>query len=273
MACGLVILALVLIAVTAPLTSKFLLHYNYSSIDLDNTFGKPSPKHWLGTDELGRDTLVRLMYGAQVSLIVAFLGITVSLLIGGTVGIVAGFYGGIIDTVLMRFVDILLSIPTIYLLILIAIIHPFGLSPARPGTLAILIAIVNWGGLSRLVRGEVLSVKQRDFMLATRSIGASNFRLMSRHLFPNVLAVMIVAGSLGMGGLILTEAALSFIGLGIQPPLPSWGNELTNAQTYIYNSLWLVFLPGVTIFITVLCANIFGNAVRDAFDPRLSGTE
>jgi peptide/nickel transport system permease protein len=273
MACGLVILVLALIAVTAPLTSAYLFHYNYSSIDLSNTFGKPSAKHLLGTDELGRDTLVRLMYGSQVSLIVAFVGIGTLLFVGGTVGIVAGFYGGIVDTLLMRFVDILLSIPTIYLLILVSILHPFGLSPARPGTLAVLIAVVSWGGVARLVRGEVLSVKQRDFMLATRSIGASNFRLMLRHLLPNVLAVMIVAGSLGMGTLILTEAILSFIGLGIQPPLPSWGNMLTNAQTYIYNSLWLVNIPGITIFVTVLCANIFGNAVRDAFDPRLSGTE
>jgi peptide/nickel transport system permease protein len=269
MFCGLVILSLTLVALAAPVLSHYVFHYSYSSIDLDNTFSKPTAKHWLGTDELGRDTLTRLMYGAQVSLIVAFVGIATLLLIGGTVGIIAGFYGGVVDMLLMRFVDILLSIPSIYLLILISILHPFGLSPARPGTLAILIAVVSWGGVSRLVRGEVLSVKQRDFMLATRSIGASNLRLMVRHLLPNVLAVMIVAGSLGMGALILTEAALSYIGLGIQPPLPSWGNMLTNSQTYIFNSLWLVTFPGVTIFVTVLCANIFGNAVRDAFDPRL----
>jgi peptide/nickel transport system permease protein len=169
----------------------------------------------------------------------------------------------------MRSVDVLLSIPTIFLLILVAILRPFGLSPARPGTLAVIIAVVSWGGVSRLVRGEVLSVKQRDFMLATKSVGASNLRLMIRHLLPNVMAIMIVAASLNVGALILTEAAVDFIGLGIQPPYPSWGNMLTNSQAYFYHSLWLINLPGIAIFITVLSANVFGNAVRDAFDPRL----
>jgi peptide/nickel transport system permease protein len=133
----------------------------------------------------------------------------------------------------------------------------------------VIIAVVGWGGLSRLVRGEVLTVKNRDFMLAARSIGASDARLILRHLLPNVLAVMIVAASLNIGAIIITESVLDFIGLGIQPPVASWGNMLTNAQTYFYHSMWLVLLPGAMIFITVLAMNIFGNALRDAFDPRL----
>jgi peptide/nickel transport system permease protein len=273
MGAGAVVLLMVAIALAAPLLSTYVIHHNPTSIDLSATFSTPSKEHWLGSDEAGRDTLTRLMYGAQVTLTVAFLAVAVSLLVGGSVGLVAGFYGGWIDNVLMRFVDILLSIPAIYLLILLTILQPkigpIVLSTSDPRSLAVIIAVVGWGGLSRLVRGEVLSVKNRDFMLATRSLGASDFRLLTRHLLPNVLAVMIVAASLNVGAVIITESVLDFIGLGIQPPLASWGNMLTNSQTYFYHSIWLVMLPGALIFITVLAMNIFGNALRDAFDPRL----
>ena len=273
MLAGAVVLLMVGIALAAPLLSTYVIHHNPYSIDLGATFSMPSKEHWLGSDEAGRDTLTRLIYGAQVTLTVAFLAVAVSLLVGGTVGLIAGFYGGWIDNLLMRFVDILLSIPAIYLLILLTILQPkigpIVLSTSDPRSLAVIIAFVGWGGLSRLVRGEVLSVKNRDFMLATRSIGASDLRLISRHLLPNVLAVMIVAASLNVGAVIITESILDFIGLGIQPPTASWGNMLTNAQTYFYHSIWLVLLPGALIFITVLAMNIFGNALRDAFDPRL----
>ena len=184
--------------------------------------------------------------------------------IGTTVGLVAGFYGSWADDILMRVVDVFLAIPAIFLFILMSILF-------RPNaiTLAAIIASVGWGGVARLVRGEVLSVKQRDFILATRSIGARDLRLIFRHLLPNVLPVLIVAASLGVGQIILIEAALDFLGLGIQPPTASWGNMLTNAESYFFHSGWLVVFPGVTIFVTVLASNLFGNAVRDAFDPRL----
>jgi len=273
MGAGAVVLLMVAIALAAPLLSTYVTHHNPYSIDLSATFSMPSKVHWLGSDEAGRDTLTRLIYGAQVTLTVAFLAVAVSLMVGGTVGLVAGFYGGWVDNVLMRFVDVLLSIPAIYLLILLTILQPkigpIVLSTSDPRSLAVIIAFVGWGGLSRLVRGEVLSVKNRDFMLAARSIGASDLRLISRHLLPNVLAVMIVAASLNVGAIIITESILDFIGLGIQPPTASWGNMLTNAQTYFYHSIWLVLLPGALIFITVLAMNVFGNALRDAFDPRL----
>jgi peptide/nickel transport system permease protein len=273
MGAGAVVLLMVAIAVAAPLLATYAIHHNPYSIDLSATFSPPGRAHWLGTDEAGRDTLTRLMYGAQVTLTVAFLAVSVALVVGGTVGLVAGFYGGWIDNVLMRFVDVLLSIPAIYLLILLTILQPkigpVVLSTSDPRSLAVIIAVVGWGGLSRLVRGEVLSVKNREFMLATRSIGASDLRLLTRHLLPNVLAVMIVAASLNVGAVIITESILDFIGLGIQPPIASWGNMLTNSQTYFYHSIWLVVLPGMLIFITVLAMNIFGNALRDAFDPRL----
>ena len=164
----------------------------------------------------------------------------------------------------MRTVDVVLSIPAVFLFILMSILF-------RPNaiTLSLIIASVGWGVLARLVRGEVLSVRSRDFMLATRSIGAGDLRLIGRHLLPNVLPIMVVAASLAVGQVILIEAALDFLGLGILPPTPSWGNMLTNAQSYFVHSGWLVIFPGFTIFITVLAANLFGNAVRDAFDPRL----
>ncbi len=273
MAAGSVVLVMVAIALTAPWLSTYVTHWDPLRQDLATTFTLPGRIHWLGSDELGRDTLTRLIYGARVSLTVAFLAVLVALLLGGTVGLVAGFYGGWIDQILMRFVDVILSIPSIYLLILLTILQPkigpITLSTSDPRSLAVIIALVGWGGLARLVRGETLSVKNRDFMLATRSIGASDLRLMLRHLLPNVLAVMIVAASLNVGGIIITEAILDFIGLGIQPPTPSWGNMLTNSQVYFYHSIWLVLLPGILIFVTVLAMNIFGNAVRDAFDPRL----
>ena len=271
--CGGVVLALAVVAISAPLLSTYATHYDPARQVLADTFLPPSRTHPLGTDELGRDTLTRLLYGARVSLLVAFVTVSLLILVGGFVGMVAGFYGGIIDQVLMRIVDVILSVPSIYLLILLTILQPkigpFKMDPSNPVSLAVIIAIVGWGGLARLVRGEVLTVKERDFMLATRAMGATGMRLIFLHLLPNVASVMIVAASLAVGGVILTEAALDFIGLGIQPPTASWGNMLANSQVYFYHSIWLVVFPGLCIFVTVLCMNIFGNAIRDAFDPRL----
>ncbi len=266
MAAGVLILVLAVIAVLAPVFSAVLTHYQPQTINLDQTFARPGATHLLGSDELGRDSLTRLIWGARVSLGVAFLTVALALTVGTTVGMVAGYYGGWIDDVLMRLVDTVLAIPAIFLFILMSILF-------RPNavTLAAIVASVGWGSVARLVRGEVLSVKQRDFILATRSIGARDSRLMVRHLLPNVLPVLIVAASLGVGQVILIEAALDFLGLGIQPPTPSWGNMLTNAQSYFFHSGFLVAFPGITIFVTVLASNIFGNGVRDAFDPRLKG--
>jgi peptide/nickel transport system permease protein len=263
-AAGALIVIFALIAIAAPLFSQFLTHFDPARQHLSDNFRTPGHPYLLGTDELGRDTLTRLIYGGRVTLGVAFLTVALSLSLGTTVGLVAGYYGRWLDDILMRIVDVFLAIPAIFLFILMSILF-------RPNaiTLAAIIASVGWGGVARLVRGEVLSVKQRDFILATRSIGARDLRLIVRHLLPNVLPVLIVAASLGVGQIILIEAALDFLGLGIQPPTPSWGNMLTNAESYFFHSGWLVVFPGVTIFITVLASNIFGNAVRDAFDPRL----
>jgi peptide/nickel transport system permease protein len=264
MAAGALILIFAIIAISAPVLSAVLTHFQPQTVDLSATFRPPGGTHMLGTDELGRDTLTRLIWGGRVTLGIAFLTVGMALTVGTAFGMAAGYYGGWIDDVLMRFVDTVLAIPAIFLFILMSIlIHPNAIS------LAAIIASVGWGNVARLVRGEVLSVKQRDFILATRSIGARDFRMMFRHLLPNVLPVLIVAASLGVGQIILIEAALDFLGLGIQPPTASWGNMLTNAESYFYHSAWLVYFPGIMIFVTVLASNIFGNAIRDAFDPRL----
>lgn len=277
---GFVLVVMAVIAIAAPLISLWVTHYQPSDQDLHDSFAGLSKQHLLGSDELGRDTLTRLVWGARVSLGIGFLAVLLYIFIGGTVGILAGFYGGILDDLLMRFVDILLSIPTIYLLILITSLlplpigrdpvhHPWFVVRHDAASLAVIIASTAWGGVARLVRGEVLSIRGRDFMMATRSLGAGDMHLMLRHLLPNALPVMIVTASLGVGQIILVEAALDFIGLGVQPPTASWGYMLFNAQTYFVHSVLLVWLPGIAIVIAVLSANIFGNAVRDAYDPRL----
>jgi len=264
MLAGYVILFLAIVAILAPVFSQFVTHVQPDRQDLDSQFLAPGAQHWLGADETGRDTLTRLIWGARVSLGVGFLTVTMQIIVGGGVGLVAGFFSGWVDNVLMRIVDMVLAIPAIFLFILMAILFT-----PNTVTLSLIIASVGWGGVARLVRGEVLSVRGRDFMLATRSLGAGNVRLILRHLLPNVLPVMIVAASLGVGAIILAEAALDFLGFGIHPPTPSWGNMLSNAQTYFAHSTWLVVFPGIMIFVTVLAANLFGNAIRDAFDPRL----
>lgn len=263
-ACGAYVLLLGGLAVVAPLVSRYVTHFSPTAQDLTNLFKPPGSPHLLGSDELGRDTLTRLVYGAQVSLTVGFLTASLSLVVGGAVGMVAGYKGGWLDNLLMRLVDIILSIPAIFLFILLSVL-------LRPNaiTLSFIIAFVGWGNVGRLVRAEALSLRSREFIVATRSVGAGTLRLIIRHLLPNALPVMIVAASLAVGQIILAEAALSYLGLGIQPPTPSWGNMLSNAQQYYYHSAWLVIFPGVMIFLTVLAASLFGNAVRDAFDPRL----
>jgi peptide/nickel transport system permease protein len=262
--CGAYVLLLAGLAVLAPLASRYITHYSPTAQDLTHLFRPPGGPHLLGTDELGRDTLTRLVYGTQVSLTVGFLTASLSLVVGGAVGMVAGYLGGWLDNVLMRLVDIILSIPAIFLFILLSVL-------LRPNaiTLSFIIAFVGSGNVGRLVRAEALSLRSREFIVATRSVGAGTLRLIIRHLLPNALPVMIVAASLAVGQIILAEAALSYLGLGIQPPTPSWGNMLSNAQQYYYHSAWLVIFPGVMIFLAVLATSLFGNAVRDAFDPRL----
>ena len=259
-----IFILLVLMALGADVISANVTHKKYSDQSLINAFKPPlSPGYILGSDDLGRDVLTRIVYGARVSLSVAALTVLIALTIGTLIGLLAGYYGGLTDNILMRFVDIIIALPGLFILILIATFF----SP-NVVVLSIVIASLSWTGISRLVRGEVMSVKARDYVDAARAVGASNTRILWRHVLPNVINVMIVWASLTVGGIILTEAALSYLSFGIQPPVPSWGNMLSNSQQYIYRSVSLVIIPGFFIFITVLAVNLMGNGLRDALDPR-----
>jgi peptide/nickel transport system permease protein len=264
MIAGLVILACIAIAVMAPLIGAHVLHYDPAKQDLDHTFASPSSRHPLGTDELGRDTFTRLIYGARVSVGVGLLSVLIAGVSGGVIGMIGGFYGGVVDDTLMRLVDLLKGLPAIYIFIFMSILF-------KPNvlTLSLIIAFVGWANVARLVRGEALIVRHSEFIAAAISLGATRARMIGRHVFPHVIPTLLVAASLGFGQAILIEAALDFLGLGIAPPTPSWGNMLQNAQSYFTYSWPLVVAPGALIFVTVLAAAVLGNALRDASDPRL----
>lgn len=223
----------------------------------------PSAAHWLGTDDLGRDVLARLLLGSRISLSVGFVAVGIALLLGTTLGLAAGFFGGWFDTFVMRFVDIMLSIPTLFLILAVLAF----LGPNIYNVMAI-IGLTAWPGLARLVRGECLSMREREFVQAARLAGISTPRLLFVHILPNVIAPVIVSATLGVGGAILTESALSFLGLGVQPPTPSWGNVLSVGRDYLHIAWWLSLFPALAILITVLAFNLLGEGLRDVLDPR-----
>jgi peptide/nickel transport system permease protein len=260
-----VVVLLVLMAICAPLISRYITHVSPSKQSLIHNFEDASRAHWFGTDEYGRDVLTRIAYGARVSLGVAFAAVIVAIFLGTLVGSLAGYFGRWVDTVLMRFVDVMISIPGIVLLILISSLFHVG-----PLQLALIIAALGWFSLSRILRAEILSVRKREYVEAARVVGATDRMIIVRHVIPNVTHLIIIFATGAIPTYILSEAALSFLGLGIQPPTPSWGNMLTNAQQYIYKSKGLVFIPGIFISVTVLSLIIVGYAMRDALDPRLS---
>jgi peptide/nickel transport system permease protein len=225
-----------------------------------------TPVNWLGTDDLGRDVLTRLIFGAQVSLFISLLTVSLTLTIGTLSGALAGYFGGWLDLLISRLIDILLSIPVFFLLVFIAVVF----QPPWWG-LAIVLASVSWMGVARLVRGEFLAIRVRDYVESARVVGSSNRRIILRHILPNATSPLIVAATLQIGNVILVETALSYLGLGVQPPTASWGNMLTNAQRFlnIDSARGMIVVPGVFIFLTVLAVNFIGNGLRDALDPRL----
>ena len=226
----------------------------------------PCAEHPLGTDHLGRDCLSRMLYGARISLSVGFVAVGISVIIGIVVGSVAGYYGGRVDTVLMRFVDIMMCFPAFFLILtVIALLGPSIFN------VMVVIGLTSWMGAARLVRAEVLSLKEREFVMAARAVGFGNRRIIFRHVLPNALAPVIVSATLGIAGAILLEAGLSFLGFGVQPPAPSWGNILTEGRVYIFDAWWLTVFPGCAILVTVLAFNLVGEGLRDALDPRLRG--
>ncbi len=235
-------------------------------IDVLKVLQPPSAEHPLGTDDLGRDVLARMAHGARISLKVGFVAIGIATAIGLLVGLAAGYYGGAADAVLMRFVDIMLCFPTFFLILsVVAFLGP------SIYNIMIIIGLTGWMGVSRLVRAETLSLKERDFVAAARAQGAGDARIIFRHILPNTLAPVLVAATLGVAGAILTESALSFLGIGVQPPTPSWGNILTAGKDNIEFAWWLSVYPGLAILFTVLGYNLLGEGIRDAVDPRLRG--
>jgi peptide/nickel transport system permease protein len=262
---GLLLVAcLALTALLAPWVAP----YDPTAIDELEILTGPSRAHLLGTDDLGRDVLSRMIYGARISLAVGFVSVGIAVLIGTTLGACAGFFGGLVDGVIMRFVDVMLCFPSTFLILaVIAFVGP------SIWNVMLVIGITGWMGVCRLVRAEFLTLRERDFVVAARALGAGDGRLIFRHILPNALPPVLVASVLGVAGAILTESGLSFLGLGVQPPVPSWGNILTAGKDNIDVAWWLSFYPGIAITITMLGYNMLGEGLRDALDPRISGSE
>jgi peptide/nickel transport system permease protein len=256
--------AIVILLFAVSLLAPWLAPYDPNAIDLKNVLAPPSGGHPFGTDPLGRDVLSRMIWGAGISLKVGFVATGIAILIGTILGALSGYYGRWVDAVIMRFVDIMLCFPAFFLILaVIAILEP------SIWNIMIVIGLTGWMGVTRLVRADFISLKERDFVLAARAIGAGDLRIIFRHILPNAMASVLVTATLGVAGAILTESALSFLGIGVQPPTPSWGNILTAGKDNIDIAWWLSFYPGLAILITVLGYNLLGEAIRDALDPRL----
>jgi peptide/nickel transport system permease protein len=254
------VLGLFVVSVFAP----WLAPYDPNLIDLKQVLMPPSADHFLGTDTLGRDVLSRIIFGSQVSLKVGFVAVGLATLIGLLIGALAGYYGGWVDQVLMRLVDLMLCFPAFFLILaVIAVLEP------SIWNIMVVIGLTSWMGVARLVRAEFLSLREREFVTAARALGAGDTRLILRHMLPNALAPVMVSATLGVAGAILTESALSFLGLGVQPPTPSWGNILTAGKDNIEIAWWLSVFPGLAILITVMSYNLLGEGIREAIDPRL----
>ncbi|MDD5711597.1 MAG: ABC transporter permease [Smithellaceae bacterium] len=257
-------LALVAILFIVSLLAPFISPYDPNEINLETVLMAPSGNHLLGTDQLGRDVLSRMIWGTRISLKVGFIATGIAIIIGTILGALAGYYGRWVDAMIMRFVDIMLCFPTFFLILaVIAFLEP------SIWNIMFIIGITGWMGITRLVRADFISLKERDFVLAARSLGASDFRIIFIHILPNAMASVLVSATLGVAGAILTESALSFLGIGVQPPTPSWGNILTAGKDNIDIAWWLSLYPGLAILITVLGYNLLGEGIRDSLDPRL----
>jgi peptide/nickel transport system permease protein len=251
---------LTLVAIFAPLLAP----HDPARVDAENVLAPPGRAHPLGTDELGRDVASRMIYGARISLSVGFVAVGIAVAIGIVLGALAGYYGGWVDAAAMRFTDIMLCFPTFFLILaVIAYLNP------SIWNIMIVIGVTSWMGVARLVRAEFLSLKEREFVVAARAQGVGDARIIFRHILPNALAPVYVSAILGVAGAVLVESSLSFLGLGVPPPTPSWGNILTAGKDNIEIAWWLSLFPGCAILITVLGYNLLGEGIRDALDPRL----
>lgn len=256
-----IIVALFVTCFGAP----YLTTYDPNKMSPRERLDPPSAAHWLGTDSFGRDMLTRILYGGRVSLAVGFASVALLTTIGVIVGAAAGYYGGIVDTLLMRFVDVMLSVPNFFLLL--AVVALFG--PSLRNTMLV-IGLTSWMATARLVRGQFLAERQKDYILSARSTGVSDSRIIWRHLMPNSMAVIIVYATLWIAFAVILEASLSYLGLGAQPPTASWGNMLREGRRYMRDAWWVTAFPGLFIFVTAMSFNMVGDSLRDAFDPRLN---
>jgi len=262
---ALVILAsIALLSFASPWIATFILRHDPNEINLDRIFAPPDAQNWIGTDEYGRDVLARVLYAGRVSLSIGLTVSAVSMTLGVMVGLVSGFFGGLIDDISNAVIQTLMNIPLIFLLILLSLLFR-----PTPVMLAIIIGITGWMGTARLVRGEVFSIRERGYVDSARSVGAGNWRIMVRHILPNVASLIIVVAAFAVAGAILVESGLSFLGVGVQPPTATWGNMLINSREYIKSGPWLVAAPGVMIFLTILSIFLLANGLRDALDPWL----
>ena len=257
---GILVAAMVFAGTLAPI----LVPYGYSTQSLLNRLKPPSGAHWLGTDGFGRDVLTRVVWGSRVSLAIGLLATGLSIAIGTILGGAAGYFGGGVDIGIMRVADIFMSIPSLFLILIVVAL--FGASLTNTG---LVIGFVTWALVARIVRSECLALRARDFVEAARALGAGHFRILVRHLLTNALPVIIVQGTLLLGQTILIESGLSYLGLGAQPPLPSWGNMLVEGRQFLLSAWWIATFPGLAIFATVLGFNLFGDGLRDALDPTL----
>jgi|UniRef100_A0A7C4ASI6 peptide/nickel transport system permease protein len=257
-------LVIVLMLFVLALSASTIAPYPPDEIDTGNILSPPSSSHWLGTDVLGRDVFSRILYGAGVSLSVGFVAVGISSMIGIILGAVSGYYGGWADRIVMRFVDIMLCFPSFFLILaVIAFVGP------SIWNIMIVIGVTSWMGVTRLVRAEFLSIRERDFVQAARSQGAGDMRIIFIHILPNAMAPILVAATLGVASAVLVESGLSFLGIGVQPPDPSWGNMLTEGKDNIEIAWWLSLFPGLAILVTVMGYNLLGEGIRDSLDPRL----
>jgi len=265
LAAGAVVVLLVFTAIFAPVLAP----YTYDAQDREHVLSAPGPRHKLGTDHLGEDVLSRILYGARVSLTVGLVVEAIELVIGVSLGVLAGYKGGLWDTVLMRVTDAMFAFPDLlFAILLVGIWRPA--SPAGSFLVVfIALALVNWPGMARLVRGQVLSLRQKEFVEAARAVGAGDWAIVTRHLLPNMLSPIIVAVTVDIANVILAEATLSFLGIGIQPPFPSWGRMINDARPYLLSHPFLIVWPSVALGATVLAFNFLGDGLRDALDPRL----
>ncbi|MEO5359265.1 MAG: ABC transporter permease [Nitrospirota bacterium] len=257
---GIIVLCLFLAAALAPLIAP----YDPEAVNRHSVLSAPSRVHLLGTDDLGRDVLSRMLYGAGISLSVGFVSVGIATAVGIAVGAAAGYYGRAVDAAVMRFVDIMLSIPTFFLILAV-----IAFLDSSIWNIMAVIGLTSWMGVSRLVRAEFLSLKNREYVLAAKASGASDLRIILLHMLPNSLAPVIISAVLGIAAAVLVESALSFLGIGVQPPTPSWGNILSAGKDNLEIAWWLSVFPGLAILITVMGYNLLGEGLRDIFDPRL----